>query len=390
MILAHKIQINANKTQLKYFAQAAGTSRFVWNWALGEWNKQYQEGLKPNANALKKEFNAIKYEKFPWLKGMHRDSHSQPFANLNKAFNTFFKDIKAGKPAHAPVFKKKGKTNDSFYIANDKFKVIENTAILPVLGKVKLAEKLRFEGKVLSGVVSRTANKWYLSVQVEVPDIKAIKRRKSSNVVGVDLGLTTLATLSTGEKITAPKPLKRYKRRLKIRARAYSRRLKPTKKAKKPQTLNARKSAAILAKTHKRITNIRVDFCHKLTKKLCHENQVIVLEDLNVSGMTKNHHLAKAVVDASFGIIRKQVECKSLIYKNTLLLADPWYPSTKLCHVCKTHNPNVVLGVKTWTCTTCGTKHDRDANASKNLEDLAYLYALPDASTLVTKYVKSQ
>ena len=390
MILAHKIQISPNQTQLEYFRRASGTARFVWNWALNEWNSQYTQGLKPNANALKKQFNAIKYKEFPWLKGMHRDSHSQPFANLSKAWNTFFNDVKTGVPAHAPVFKKKGQCLDSFYIANDKLKVVEKTAILPVLGKVKLAEKLRFEGKILSATVSRTANKWFLSVQVEVPEIKAIKSRKSHKVVGVDLGLTTLATLSTGEKILAPKPLKRYKRRLKIRARTYSRRLEPTKKVHKKQTLNAIKSAAILAKTHQRISNIRVDFCHKLTTKLCHENQVIVLEDLNVKGMTSNHKLANALSDASFGIIRRQVEYKSLIYGNTLLFADQWYPSTKTCSCCGYHNSKIVLGVKGWVCPACFEKHDRDENAAKNLENLAYLYALPEANSVVTRYVRTQ
>jgi len=98
----------------------AGTARFVWNWALGEWNEQFLAGRKPNAMAIKKQFNAIKYREFPWIKEMHRDSHAQPFAYLGKAWQRFFNEIKSGKEAHQPRFKKKGKCRDSFYIANDK------------------------------------------------------------------------------------------------------------------------------------------------------------------------------------------------------------------------------------------------------------------------------
>src|SRR3972149_4378073 len=155
MILAHKIQLDPTVKQAIYFSRSCGTARFVWNWALAEWNKQYGEGKKPNANMLKKHFNQAKYIDYPWMKEIHRDAHSQPFSNLNLAFNRFFK--KKGKH---PKFKKKGK-RDSFYVANDKFRVDKERIRLPKIGWVRLTEPLRFNGKINYAVVSRKADRWF-------------------------------------------------------------------------------------------------------------------------------------------------------------------------------------------------------------------------------------
>ena len=123
MHLIHKIALDPTPEQEAYFRQACGTARFMWNWALAEWHRQYDAGQKPNAMALKKTFNAIKYIQWPWLKDIHRDAHAQPFAHLAKAWQRFFADRQAGKAAHAPTFKKKGTTRDSFYVANDRCSV---------------------------------------------------------------------------------------------------------------------------------------------------------------------------------------------------------------------------------------------------------------------------
>ncbi|AGW91619.1 hypothetical protein N234_16430 [Ralstonia pickettii DTP0602] len=120
MLIAHRIELRPTAEQEDYFRRACGTARFVWNWALAEWNRQYEASLRPNALALKKQFNALKYTEYPWLKDIHRDAHAQPFANLSKAWSKFFDDVKKGKDAHRPVFKRKGRARDSFYIANDK------------------------------------------------------------------------------------------------------------------------------------------------------------------------------------------------------------------------------------------------------------------------------
>jgi putative transposase len=213
MLLAHRIRLAPTRNQRDYFARAAGTARRVWNWALAEWNRQAAAGLQPNAMALKKAFNRIKYsdpdwldaDGTPWLRTIHRDAHAQPFANLAKAWSRYFEQRRAGQLAHAPLFKKKGRSTDSFYIANDKFRVEGRCAVLPKVGRVALREGLRWPGRIMGASVSREADHWYLAVQVDVPDHLAWQRRTGDAVTGVDLGVTSAATLSSGEKIAAPR-----------------------------------------------------------------------------------------------------------------------------------------------------------------------------------------
>src|SRR5579862_5322794 len=201
MQLTHKIALNPTKLQKEYFQKAAGTSRFVWNWALAKWKEQYTAGQKPKAMALKKDFNAIKYEKFPWLKEMHRDSHAQPFTYLAKAWDRFFSEIKGKKIAHEPRFKKKNRSRDSFYVANDKFYLNEKSIRLPKIGWVDMREGLRFEGKILGATVSRQADRWFVAIQVDMPDSQAKKSRTGQTTIGVDFGINSAVTLSSGESI---------------------------------------------------------------------------------------------------------------------------------------------------------------------------------------------
>ena len=393
MHLTHKIALRPTAEQADYFQRAAGTARKVWNWALNEWNKQYAGGGKPNAMALKKQFNAIKYDLYPWIKDMHRDSHAQPFAHLGKAWTTFFADLKAGKQAHEPRFKKKGRCRDSFYVANDKFALDGNSIRLPKIGAVAMTEALRFEGKILGATVSRAADRWFVAVQVDVPETQALRRRTGHGTVGVDLGLKAAATLSSGESIQAPKPLKAALRRLKIRSRHLSRKLEAAKLAagfapgarlpkgaQLPVSSNRRKSAAKLARLHARIANLRVDFTHKLTTQLCRENQAVVIEDLNVKGMLANEKLARAISDVGFGLFRVQMGYKAQRCGTRLVVADRWYPSSRLCSVCGWKNEALTLKDREWTCPCCGTHHDRDCNAACNLKRLATETALPVAS----------
>jgi len=354
MILAHKIQLDPTVKQKIYFNQACGTARFVWNWALEEWNKQYKSGKKPNANSLKKKFNVLKYKEYPWIKDIHRDAHSQPFANLQKAFNGFFK-----KKSKYPKFKKKGK-RDSFYVANDKFRINDKEIRLPKIGWVRLTEALRFEGKVTSAVVSRKADKWYVSVMVDVGDY--VKPRNKNGIIGIDLGLINFATLSTGEKIKAPKPLKRNLKRLQKLSKNHSRKQKGSK--------NRNKSAMKLARLHAKISNIRIDFIHKLTTRLCNENQVIVIEGLAVSNMIKNHRLSRAINDVGWYEFRRQLAYKSLIYETNLIVANRFMPSSKICSNCGIVKKTLFLSERVYKCDKCGVEIDRDINAAKNLHTL--------------------
>jgi putative transposase len=400
MKLTHKIALCPTPEQADYFARACSTARRVWNWALAEWNRQYVAGQKPNAMALKKQFNAIKYSDpqwldengHPWLKNIHRDAHSRPFDNLARAWNRFFADIKSGKQAHAPRFKKKGRCRDSFYVANDKFSVSGKTIRLPKIGNVAMAEALRFDGKILGATVSRTANRWFVAIQVEVPDDVFYRRRTGCGVIGVDLGVKAAATLSSGETIEAPRPLKSALRRLRIRSRRLSRKIKAVKMAagfalnaplpkgtRLPISSNRKKSSAALARLHARIANVRADFTHKLTTRLCRENQAVVIEDLHVKGMLANDKLARAISDVGFGMFRSQMEYKPKRYGIQLVIADRWFPSSRLCSVCGWKNEELSLRDRAWTCPKCSTHHDRDLNAALNLKRLATVTALPVA-----------
>ncbi|MBW7656189.1 transposase [Hydrogenophilus thermoluteolus] len=401
MQLTHKIALYPTPEQAEYFVRACGTARRVWNWALAEWNRQYAAGKKPNAMALKKQFNAIKYSDphwldkngQPWLKTIHRDVHSQPFAYLAKAWSRFFADIEAGRPARPPQFKKKGRCRDSFYVANDKFTLSGKTIRLPKIGNVAMAESLRFKGKILGATVSRTADRWFVAVQVEVPDAQFYRRREANAITGVDLGIKAAVTLSNGESIDAPKPLKAVLRRLKIRSRRVSRKVESAKVAagfascasipkgtRLPVSNNHKKSVQTLARLHARIANIRADFIHKLTTRLCRENQAVVIEDLHVKGMLANDKLARAISDVGFGMFRSQMEYKAKRYRVRLIIADRWYPSSRLCSVCGWKNEALTLKDREWVCQECGTRHDRDLNAALNLKRLATETALPVAS----------
>jgi putative transposase len=410
MLLAHRIRLDATPDQRDYFARAAGTARRVWNWALAEWLRQAALGQKPNAMALKKQFNHVKYADpdwldengQPWLRTIHRDAHAQPFAHLAKAWRRYFDQRRAGQPAYPPRFKKKGRCVDSFYLANDKFRLDGRAAVLPKIGRVAL----RWPGRILGASVSREATHWFLCVHVDVPDQVAHLPRTGDGVVGVvgvvgvDLGVSSAATLSSGEKIASPRPLRGALRRLRIRSRRLSRKLEAAKAAagiegripkgtRIPVSKNRTKGAKALARLHARIARGRKDFTHKLTTRLCRENQTVVIEDLNAKGMLANARLARAIADVGFYEFRRQLLYKAQRYGTSIVLADRWYPSSKLWSWCGARNGVLSLAERCWTCTACGARHDRDVNAAVNLQRLATgalaaRTALPVASQAAT------
>jgi putative transposase len=358
--------------------------------------------------ALKKQFNRIKYsdpgwldaDGQPWLCTIHRDAHAQPFAHLARAWARYFEQRRAGKPAHPPRFKKKGRCRDSWYVANDKLRLDGMAVVLPKVGRVPLREQLRWPGRIMGACVSREADHWFVALQVDVPDDVAMQRRTDGGTIGVDLGLSSAATLSSGEKIASPRPLAAALRRLRIRSRRLSRKLEAAKAAvgingripagtRLPVSKNRVCGARALARLHARIARVRADFTHKLTTRLCRENQAVVIEDLNVSGMLANARLARAIADVGFYEFRRQLQYKATRYGTTLVLADRWYPSSKLCSGCGVRKGDLALSERAWTCAACGAHHDRDVNAAINLQRLATgalaaATALPEASLAVT------
>lgn len=200
-----------------------------------------------------------------------------------------------------------------------------------------------------------------------------------------------MVTLASGETIESSRPLKSLLRRLQIRTRRVSRKYEAAKKSfrlatkkRLPISNNRKKSSLQLAKLYARIVNLRMDFTHKLTTRLCRENQAIVIEDLNVAGMLKNKKLSRAISDVGFGEIRRQLEYKSVRYNTRLIIADRYYPSSKLCSICDFKHDSLKLNDREWTCVNCNVHHDRDVNAAINLKRLATATALPEANPLVT------
>jgi len=354
MILAHRIALDPTVAQRRYFAKAAGCARFVWNWALERWNADYASGKKPSGLKLQKEFNHIKYQQYSWMKKIHRDAHARPFINLQKAFSGFFKET-----MKHPQFHKKGR-RDSFYVANDRLTVESKKIQLPVIGWVRMREELRFKGKIMGATVSRTADRWFISIQVDVGDAK--RERTGEGRIGVDLGLNHFAVLSNGEKFDAPKPLHVALRALRRHARRLSKRQKGSARWRKQKNR--------VARIHRRVVDVRKDFLHKLTTKLCRENQAVVVEDLHVAGMVRNRKLARAISDVGFGEFRRQMEYKSKLFDVELVVADRFMPSSKTCSKCGAVKEILSLKERIFHCDLCGFQMDRDENAAQNLATL--------------------
>jgi len=357
MIKAHKIALDLNDHQLTACRKAAGCARVAFNWALDEWQAQYSVGGKPNEIALRRLLNSLKHEEFPWMAESSKGVPQQAIKNLGTAFTNFFK-----KRARYPRYRKKG-LHDSFRAdcGPKTFKVAGNSIHLPRLGWLRMHEPLRLHGKLLSATVSRRAQRWYVSIQVEVQEAPFV--RKNHGTVGVDLGVKTLATLSTGEHIEGPKPLKAARKRLRLLSKSVSRKKKGSK--------NREKAKAKVAKQHARVHFVRQDFLHKLTTSLVERFDVIVIENLNTRGMMKNHKLARAISDMGWFEFRRPLEYKALWYGAQIVVADRWFASSKTCSACGTVLKELALSVRSWTCSDCGAIHDRDVNAAINLKNLA-------------------
>lgn len=367
MIRAHKITLNLNNKQRTYCAKASGCARFAYNWALAQWQKQYEADGKPNEAALRRELNAIKAKDFPWMSEVTKCAPQMAIKDLGKAFQNFF-----AKRAHYPKFKKKG-LHDSFTLSNDQFKIRGKKIHIPHLGFVKMREELRFEGKPLWATVSRQADTWQVAVSVEMPDQSSSSTiAHPEQAVGIDLGISHLATLSTGAMYPNPNALEKKLSRLKRLSRSLSR--------KQPRSKNRHKAKQKLSKLHKSITDIRSNALHQFTTHVTRQYGVICFEDLNVKGMTKNKHLSRRLSDSSFGEIRRQLEYKTQEKGGRVLLVGTFFPSSKLCSDCGTKNHELTLSDRVWSCQHCGSSHHRDINAAINIRNHAVSYTVASSA----------
>lgn len=387
MILAHSIALDPTVKQAIHFARACGVARFAYNWALAEWKRQYDAGGKPSVNAIKAKWNGVRRVEFPWSTEVTKCASGQAIMDLGAAFSNFFRDLKkpkGAKRARYPKFKKKGQ-KDSFALWNDQFKIDGERVRIPNLGRVRLQEPLRFDGKIMGARIRRIGNRWHLSVQVELPDPEA-QHAVLGSVVGVDLGISDLMVLSRPlpdgtVKIANPKARRRGMRRLKMIQRRVSRQEHLRRKAQAKKSRRQQRREAAMRKLHHRMVCVRKDAIHKATTAVVNSFETVVLEDLNVSGMGKNHALAGAVADAAFAEIRRQFEYKAAMRGGRVVLADRFFPSSKTCSDCGHRVEALPLRVRDWTCPTCGCVHDRDLNAAKNLEHLVVRPAWPEPSS---------
>ena len=361
MLHAYKYRLYPNTIQKESIEKHIGACRFVYNLFLEKKIKHYTEhGKTLSCFALNKMLPALKIE-FPFLQDVHSQPLQMASRNLDNAFTRFFKE-KNG----FPKFKSKKNPVQSFqYPQGVRLNWGSGRVYLPKVGNVKCKLHRFFNGDVKTCTISRTpTGKYFASILVDnkelVPESKPFS---SETTIGIDLGLTHFATLSNGTKVENPRILKKNSAKLKKLHQSVSRKVKGSN--------NRKKAIRKLAKCHETIANQRSDFLHKLSFKLVSENQAIAIEDLNVSGMLKNHKLAKHIADASWYEFKRQLTYKCKWYGKTLLVINRFEPSSKICSMCEYHNKDLTLKDREWICPDCGTHHDRDINAAINIKKIA-------------------
>ena len=370
---AYKYRIYPNKKQQELLEKHFGCVRWVFNWGLEKKIKAYQQDEKRiTCFDLINELVKMKKQKgYQWLNEVNSQSLQMALRNLDNAFTNFFR-----KQNKFPHFKSKKKNKQSFQIPqhlklNDKLSILKIPNI-----KIKLKRKL--EGKVKTATVSKTStSKYFISILVEQNKELLLKPEiMEESTVGVDFGIKTFATISDGRKIENPKFLSKSLRQLKRQQRWLSRKAKNSN--------NRNRQRLKVALISEKISNQRSDFLHKFSYELTHENQVksIAIENLNISGMIKNHYLARAIQDIGWGEVRRQLLYKCDWYGRNLLIIGRFEPSSKTCS-CGYINQNLKLSDREWTCPECKIRHDRDLLASQNIKRFALIGQGIPKSTLV-------
>ena len=296
-------------------------------------------------------------EQYKWLKEVDCTSLQNSLKDLDRAYKNFFE-----KRAKYPRFKLKKAHAQSYRTRNnsDAVRIIGNKIKLPKIGLIRAKIHRMVVGRILNATVSRTAtDKYFVSLCVEV-DKSTLMHPNTGGVIGIDVGLNVLYTDSNGKKVENLRAFKRRARKLKLSQRRLSRKKKGSK--------NYEKQRKKVARAHEKIANTRKDYTHKQSARIVHENQIIAIETLRVKNMVKNRKLAKAIYDVSWGEFFRQLQYKAEFTGAKVLQVDTFYPSSQICSCCKHRNPDIKnLDIRMWTCSNCGTVHDRDINAAKNI-----------------------
>ena len=352
MLKAYKYRIYPDAEQMQFFAKCFGCVRFVYNRMLSDRIEHYNLTGKSLNNTP-----AQYKSEFTWLKEVDSLALANAQMNLNTAYKNFFRDKSNG----FPKFKSKKNNNFSYTTNNQKGTVyIENGCIkLPKLkSPVKIRQHRSFEGVIKSCTISKApSGKYHISILVETE----IQKLPASDMrVGIDVGIKDFAVLSNGEAYKNPKHLRKSEKRLAKLQRDLSR--------KQIGSSNRNKARIKVAKLHEKIANQRMDFLHKKSTEIIRKNQAIVIEDLKVKNLMKNHNLAKSIAEVSWSRFREMLDYKSRWYGRELIIAPPDYPSSQLCSDCGNRSSQTKdLACRVYICPECGLEIDRDYNASLNL-----------------------
>ena len=370
MIKSVKIRLSPTKEQEELMFQSVGIARFAYNWALSKWEEMYKEGLKPSKAKIRKEFNNSirKNDDFKWLYNVSGQITAQAFADLEDAYKNFFDGL-----AQRPKFKNKKKSKKSFYVRYDAIKFSNNRVNIEKIGKVKYSSNYKIPklDKYTNPRCHFDGKYWYLTFGFEHGESQASLNEDLS--IGIDLGISHLAIVNHLDKpiknINKSKEVRRLKKKLKRLQRQVSRKYEMNKKGSKfVKTNNIIKLERQIKLVHRRLNNIRNNHIHQATSKIIKLNPYrVVMEDLNVSGMMKNKHLAEKIAEQKFYEFKRQMKYKCEFNKIEFFEADRWYPSSKACSCCKNIKKDLKLSDRTYICNECGLVIDRDKNASINL-----------------------
>ena len=355
---SYKFRLYPNKKQMMMFEKTFGCSRFIWNQMLADKIQHYKE----TGQTLKNTPAQYKRD-YPWLKEVDSLALCNVQLNLQKAYKSFFQSNFG-----FPKFKSK-RHHQSYQTYNQKGTIaIENGKVkLPKIGWVKVKAHRKMTGLIKSATISMTkTGKYFISILCET-EIKPYHKTNSS--IGIDLGLEHFAILSTGEKIENPRFLVRSSKKLAREQKILSRRVLVAKQSGKKlsESMNYQKQRLKVAKLHEKISNQRRDFLHKLSINLIKNHDRICMEDLASKNLMRNHHLARAIGDASWSEFVRMLEYKADWYEKQVSKISRWFPSSQICSSCGFKSSKKALHIREWACEKCGAHHDRDLNASINI-----------------------